>query len=56
MHQSGELEKVLEGAGALVPEEAEEEHPKTTPGKFAEEGTVEDNGVVSQSDTKGVEK
>ena len=59
MHQSGELETVLEGAGALVPvEEAEEvkEGAKTEAGEVVVgQGTVEKIEVV-HGEKPGAEK
>jgi len=48
MHQSGELEKVLESAGVLVPfEEAEE---KTSTEGAVGEGSVEEIGVHGEKE------
>jgi glutaredoxin len=55
MHQSGELEKVLKGAGVLVPvEEAEEKAAAEGEGVIVGQRAVKDIGVIQgdQSDGK----
>jgi Glutaredoxin len=52
MHQSGELEKVLEGAGALVPiEEAEETAQVEGKEVLLGQETIEEIGVVHGAET-----
>jgi hypothetical protein len=54
MHQSGELEKVLEGAGVLVPvEEAEEKAAVEGEGVIVGQSAVEDIGVIQGDQPDG---
>lgn len=46
MHQSGELEKVLESAGVLVPAEEAEERAYRGEDSFMGQNEVEDVGVI----------
>ena len=46
MHQTGELEKVLEGAGVLVPAEEAEEHTAPEGEEVVGQSTEEDIGVI----------
>lgn len=54
MHQSGELEKVLEGADVLVPAEEAEEHAATEGEEVVVgQGVVEDIGVIQGDQPDG---
>ena len=61
MHQSGELEKVLEGAGVLVPIEEPQDVPigtETASGEVViEENAVDELGIYGKQEKKqGVRK
>jgi glutaredoxin-related protein len=54
MHQSGELEKVLEGAGVLVPAEEAEEHAAVEGEEvLVGQSVVEDIGVIQGDELDG---
>lgn len=55
MHQSGELEKVLESAGVLVPFEETEEMASTEGGEVGfGQGTVQEEGGKKHSVKKAI--
>jgi glutaredoxin len=53
MHQSGELEKVLEGADVLVPAEEAEENAAVEGEEVVGQGVVEDIGVIQSDQPDG---